>query len=47
LAIARCSAVKSSGVNTSGGASSKKEPPDGLDIQMENVIKPFKSGCYA
>src|SRR6185436_3296815 len=32
LAMARCSAVKSSGVNTSCGASSRKEPPKGVDM---------------
>ena len=32
LAIARCSAVKSSGVNMSGGEASRKEPPKGVDI---------------
>src|SRR5690242_6411696 len=31
-AIARCSPVKSSGVNTSGGGFSRKEPPKGLDM---------------
>src|SRR5579862_985154 len=30
--MARCSAVKSSGVNISDGVSSRKEPPKGVDI---------------